>query len=121
MREDPVVDELAEWPDRRVFVRDAGQQQFLETMRRRLRVGTLARELVPEAIQQAGRIRPEALLQVREGRGDRARPTVRLVPCDQEVADLVQESQRSDLSGLELVRRAIEQVAAARPVEDADA
>ena len=71
--ERPVVDQLAQRADRRVLVRDAGEEQFLEAMDGRFGVRALPRELLAEPVKQAARIGAEARFQVGE-RGSRMAP-----------------------------------------------
>ena len=72
-----VVDQLLEQrPDRRVLVRDPGQQQLLEPMEGRLGRRSRPRELLAEPVEQAARVGSETRLEVRHGRLHRARPAV---------------------------------------------
>ena len=62
--------------------------------------GPTARELLAEAVEQALGVRPRARSSCQRG-GHRAGPAVRLVARDEQVADLVEEPQRADVTGLD--------------------
>ena len=117
-RERPIVDELLERADRGVLVGDARQQQLLEAVLGRLRLRPAARELLAEAVEQAlGVVPPEVRLQAGQRGGHRARLAFRLVARDEQVADLVQQTQRADVTGLD--RRLVQRPGAVHPARQA--
>ena len=97
--QDAVVDELVERTQCRVLVGDPGQQQFLEPFHGRLRRRSAAGELRRVAVQQTVGVRAELLAHLAERGGHRRGSAGRLVPGDEQVADLVKEAQRPDLAG----------------------
>jgi hypothetical protein len=72
-------------------------------------LGPLAGELLAEAVEETTRIRTEAVLEIGKGGPDGARPAIRLVAGDQEVADLVEQAERPDLAGLDRRRARLPQ------------
>ena len=96
--ERPVVDQLVQPADGRVLVRDPGQDQLLEPKGRRLRLVARSRELGGECVQEVLGVAPEAGLEVGQGRGHRSGLDLGLVALDDEMADLVEETERPDLA-----------------------
>src|SRR6185503_13181560 len=94
-REDPVVDQLAQRPDRRVLVADPGQQEFLQLDRTRFGFRPDPRERGAEAVQEPVEVIAKASADVTH-RGRHVR--IRLAP-DEQVADLVEEAERADVAG----------------------
>ena len=98
LAEDPVVDELAQRTEGRVLVGDPDEQQLLEPIDGRLGLGADAREGAPRSGRAAGRRRSPTAAHVVQGRRHGGRPGDRLVPGDQQVADLVEQAERPDLA-----------------------
>ena len=96
-----VVDELADRSDRRVLVGHAGQEQFLEALGGGFRLGAEARELLPEPVEQAPGVGPEARLEVGQGGRQGVGPAIGHVPGDEQVSDLVEQPERADVTGLD--------------------
>ena len=97
LRQDAVVDQLAQGTDRRVLVADAGQQKLLELDDRwlagRSDAGKRRREPVQEPIEVVAQSAPDVA-----HRG-RHRRSARRLARDQEVTDLMQQPERPDLAG----------------------
>ena len=89
-------------------------------MRRCLGLLVLSRELLAESVEETDRVGAQPVLEVRQRGTDRPRPSFRLVPGDHEVPDLVEETERPDLSGLDRRRsRLAEEVHPCRKPADA--
>ena len=117
LRERPIVDQLLERADRGVLVGDARQQQLLEAVLGRLGLRSTTRELLAKAVEQALGVRSEIRLQAGQRGGHRAGLALRLVARDEQVADLVEQTQRADVTGLD--RRLVERPGAVHPARQA--
>ena len=94
----PVVDQLAQRPERRVLVGDPDQQQLFEAHGWRLRLRADTGERAREAIEDEIQVVPEVAPDVAQRPGHAAAPE-RLESRGQEVSDFVEQPESDDVAG----------------------